>query len=156
MIGGLDRREHDGRSKVLVFDDEPIILELLATVLRREGYQVTITGREDEALQLVSNLGYDVAVTDLGIRKSDGRHLVSEIRRVSPETPIVAMTAYPALEIVNFAQEHAEAFLTKPFGIGELLSAVRRVLDGRAEGRAGSASGLTSRRKAPALAVSTP
>jgi two-component system cell cycle sensor histidine kinase/response regulator CckA len=156
MIGGLDRIERDGRSRVLVFDDEPMILELLATVLRREGYRVTVTRKEDEALQLVSNLGYDLAVTDLGIRKRDGCRLVSEIRRVSPGTPIVAMTAYPATEIVAFAQEHAEAFLTKPFGIGELVSAVRRVLDGRAVGRAGSASGLASRQKTPALAANTP
>jgi two-component system cell cycle sensor histidine kinase/response regulator CckA len=156
MIGGLDRRERDGCSKVLVFDDEPMILELLATVLQREGYRVTVTRRKDEALQLVSNLGYDLAVTDLGIRKSDGRRLVSEIRRVSPGTPIVAMTAYPAAEIVTFAETHAEALLTKPFGIGELLSAVRRVLDGNAVGGTRSSSGLASGQKAPALAVSTP
>lgn len=142
MIGGSDRRERDGRSTVLVFDDEPTILELLATVLQRAGYRVTATRNEDEALQLVSNLGYDLAVTDLGIRKNDGCRLVSEIRRVSPGTSIVAMTAYPAMEIVTFAEEHAEAFLTKPFGISELLSAVRRVLDGRAVARAASVSGL--------------
>jgi DNA-binding response OmpR family regulator len=156
MIGGLDRREIERRCRVLVFDDEPVILELLATVLQREGYGVTVTRREDEALYLVTNLGYDLAVTDLGIRENNGRRLVSEIRRVSPETPIVAMTAYPATDIVTFAEEHAEAFLTKPFGIGELLSAVRRALDGGAVRGPANMSNQASGERPSLLAASTP
>lgn len=156
MFDGLDRRGRDRRSTILVFDGEPMILDLLATVLQRDGYRVSTTRQSDEALQLLSNLSYDLVVTDLGVHENDGRRLVSEIRRVSPGTPIVAMTAYPAMEIVAFGEEHADAFLPKPFGIGELLSVVRRVLNGRAVSGAASTSSLRSVGGAPLLAANAP
>jgi DNA-binding response OmpR family regulator len=122
---------HHRRARILVFDDEPVILEFLAAVLTREGYQVTTTPHGDEALGLFGRQRFDLAVADLGLRQRDGRHLVHGIKQVSPGTAIVAMTAYPTNEVARFAEEHAEAFLTKPFNIGELLAAVRGVLDQR-------------------------
>jgi DNA-binding response OmpR family regulator len=156
MIGGSDRPKRNGHSTILVFDDEPMILGLLSKVLEREGYRVTATRDGDEAIELVSILSYDLALTDLGLRRRDGCRVVREIKRLRPETPILATTAYPAAEIVTFAEEHAEAFLTKPFGIGELLSLVRRVLDGRGDGRRDSASDVAAGRNAPALAATAP
>jgi DNA-binding response OmpR family regulator len=113
---------------ILVFDDEPVILDFLATALSREGYHVTTTPRGDEALGLSASQRFDLAIADLGLRQRDGRHLVRGIKQVSPGTAIIAMTAYPTNEVVQFAEEHAEAYLTKPFNIGELLNVVRRAM----------------------------
>jgi len=119
------------RESILVFDDEPVILDFLAKALRREGYHVTTTPDGDEALGLFAGHRFDLAIADLGLRQRDGRHLVRGIKQVSPGTVIVAMTAYPTNEVVRFAEEHAEAFLAKPFNIGELLAVVHRVMGRR-------------------------
>jgi CheY-like chemotaxis protein len=136
-----------------VYDCEPIILDLLASVLQREGYRVTATRLRDEAMKLVSSHKYDLAIADLEVRKMDGCQLIDRIRQVSPDTRVVATTAYPAREVVTYAEEHAEAFLTKPFGIADLLSAVRRVLDGRAMADAYGSAPLFPRESSPVLAA---
>ncbi|TKJ29683.1 MAG: hypothetical protein CEE40_07525 [Chloroflexi bacterium B3_Chlor] len=124
-VGSTDR---DGRERILVFDDEPVILDLLGSVLSREGYDVTTTPCDEEAFGLMSAQRFDLAVADVGLRPSNGCKLVREIRDVSPETAIVAITAYPAKEVVRFAREHAQAFLEKPFALSEFLTVVRATL----------------------------
>jgi DNA-binding response OmpR family regulator len=133
-----------GHGCILVFDNEPIVLDLLAVVLSREGYLVTATLRSEEAVGLASSRRFDLAVADLGLRRGDGRHLVRRLRQLSPETPIVATTAYPAAEIVSFAQEHADVLLPKPFGMGELVVAVSDLLQRGFRGGRGAESPLSS------------
>jgi DNA-binding NtrC family response regulator len=114
--------------RILVYDDEQVILDLLALVLSREGYQVAATLCDEEALGLVSTQRFDLAITDLGLRRSNGCRLVKTIRDLSPDTTVVAISAYPAKEVVRFARENAQVFLQKPFALGDLLSVVREAL----------------------------
>ena len=72
----------------------------------------------------MSTQRFDLAIADLGLRRSNGHELVRMIREVSPGTAIVAMSAYPAQEVVRFAREHAQAFLEKPFSLAELVDVV--------------------------------
>jgi CheY-like chemotaxis protein len=155
MLNSSDERECSVAGNILVFDGEPLILDLLASVLQREGYQVTATRLGDEAMDLVNAHSYDLAIADLELHTMEGRRLIDRIRQVSPETHVMATTAYPALDIVAFAEEYAEAFLTKPFGIGDLLSAVHRVLDGRAVGDAYGRATLVPYEGAPMLAANS-
>ncbi len=132
MVSGGHVDGSHRRTSILVFDEEPVILEFLAAALKREGYQVTTTPHGDEALGLFAGgHRFDLAIADLGLRQRDGRHLVRGIKQVSPGTVIVAMTAYPTSEVVRFAEEYAQAFLAKPFNLGDLLMAVRGVLNQR-------------------------
>ena len=154
MVGGRERDGCRGRECLLVFDEEPVILDLLALVLTREGYEVTTTARHEEALELFSGGTFDLAIADLGLHNGNGRRLVQEIKEISPETAIVSMSAYPAGEIQGFAEEHTEAFLTKPFDLSELLAAVRSALGrGRVE-ESGPDRVFASRQGLPVAAVS--
>jgi len=130
--------------RILVYDDEQVILDLLGLVLSREGYQVAATLCDDEALGLVSTERFDLAITDLGLRRSNGCRLVKKIRELSPDTAVVAISAYPAREVVRFATENAQAFLQKPFAIGELLSAVREALEDGSLANEGGESTIAS------------
>jgi DNA-binding NtrC family response regulator len=121
---GRDRQA----SRVVVYDDDRLLLEVLVTMLRRDGYQVTSTQSEQEAIALTRAQHFDLAVVDLGRQRSKGYDLVKVVSGTSPDTRIVAMSAYPAQEVVRFAREHAQAFLEKPFALGELMDAVRRLL----------------------------
>jgi CheY-like chemotaxis protein len=79
----------DGRrqGKTLIFDHEPLILEFLATVLRREGYCVTATASEEEVLGLLSGEGFDLPIADLRLSRWNGQQLESSIRQMTPDTP---------------------------------------------------------------------
>jgi DNA-binding response OmpR family regulator len=142
MVGGRDIRDARGSESILVFDDEQVILDFLAEVLTRHGYRVTTTPCGEEALQLFARHRFDLAIADLGLRRRDGRNLVRRIKQLSPQTSVVAMSAYPERDAISFAEGHTEAFLTKPFGMGELLSAVRQALGRRLLPEVGHARAL--------------
>jgi DNA-binding response OmpR family regulator len=154
MGGAAAAKGGNGHRNILVFDNEPIVLDLLALVLAKAGYLVTATARSQEALGLASSRRFDLAIADVGLRRRDGHYLVHRLRELSPETPIVATTAYPAAEVVSFAEENAEILLPKPFAIGELLVAVQETLerrlrgDGESDSRSSSLEGLS-----PAMSV---
>lgn len=120
---------HQVRERILVVDDEQAILELLKRVLSREGYQVTTTPGCEEAVDLMSTEGFDLAIVDVGLRHLDGSRLMERIRKASPETAMVVMTGYPAEEVIRFAQEQAQGYLEKPFDLQEFLAAVRSGLE---------------------------
>lgn len=121
--------EHQERQVILVVDDEQVILDLLRRVLSREGYKVATAARSEEALGLVSTECFDLAIADIGLHRVDGRDLMRRIREASPETALVAMTGYPADEVIRFAQDNAQGYLEKPFALEELLAVVRRALE---------------------------
>lgn len=123
-ISTADRRDRQA-GRIMVYDDDRLLLEVLVTMLRREGYQVTSTHSEQEAIVLARGQHFDLAVVDLGRQRSKGYDLVRMISVTSPETLVLAMSAYPAQEVVRFAREHAQAFLEKPFSLAELVDVVR-------------------------------
>jgi len=154
MVAHRNRDGCRGRGSVLVFDEEIVILDLLAVVLGREGYHVAAAAGHAEALELFSGGVFDLAIADLGLRNGNGRRLVQEIKKISPETAVVSMAAYPAGEIEDFAEQHTEAFLAKPFAMSELLAAVRAALGRRSARESGSGRTVVSRQNMPAGAVS--
>ena len=154
MVGGRKRARCRERNSVLVFDEETVILDLLALVLTREGYDVTTAARHEEALELFSGGTFDLAITDLGLHNRNGRRLVQEIKEISSETVIVSMAAYPAVEIQGFAEEHTQAFLVKPFDMSELLATVRSALGRGSVTESGPGPAFASRQGVPVAAAS--
>jgi DNA-binding NtrC family response regulator len=130
--GDLEVRREAGR-KILVVDDEQIILDLLGRVLSREGYQVTTARHAEDAVSEVNADNYDLAITDVDLCRSDGRELMSLIGETSPHTALVVMTGYSGERVKRFAQDHAQGLLAKPFALQQLLSVVRGALNSRAE-----------------------
>lgn len=121
----------EGSERILVVDDEQIILDLLERVLNREGYQVSTLRRPDAALSEVETGDFELAIADLDLWRSDGSELMQLIKQASPRTAIVVMTGYPEETIVRFAKEHAQGYLEKPFTLEEFLAVVRAALAAR-------------------------
>jgi DNA-binding NtrC family response regulator len=145
MKGDESRAAGNGGRKILVVDDEQIILDLLKRVLTREGYQVSTVLCFDDAITEVRNGTYDLAIADVGLYCSDGRELIRVIGRVSPGTAIVLMTGYADDRIVRFAMEYAHGLLEKPFDLEQLLATVRAALEPRVDGaRRSDAAPLSS------------
>ena len=114
--------------KILVVDDEQIILDLMRRVLSREGYQVSTVRCAEEAMIEFSNGSHDLLIADMDLCRSDGRELMRMLGEASPRAAIVVMTGFPEERIVRFAQEHTQGLLEKPFALEQLLTTVRKAL----------------------------
>jgi two-component system KDP operon response regulator KdpE len=114
-----------GEPVVLVVDDEVQIRRALATNLKARGYHVEAVATGEEALAEVARLHPDLVVLDLGLPGIDGVEVIEGIRGWSP-VPILVLSARGA-EAAKVAALDAGAddYVTKPFGMAELLARVR-------------------------------
>lgn len=118
--------------KILVVDDEQSMTQFLGIVLRKEGYQVTVSGNGRDALEKVRAEGFDVVITDLRMPGMDGIALLEGIKKHDPTIPVVIMTAYAsqqtAIDAVNLG---AFQYLIKNAKNDEIKLVVRNAAEMR-------------------------
>lgn len=116
--------------KILVVDDEAIVLESCRRVLEAEGYDVLLASSADEALEAIRNDPPGLLLADIKMPQHDGVYLIRELRKERQEIPIVLMTGYTTKETVaEAAQIGAATLIAKPFTPDELAETVRRVVE---------------------------
>ncbi len=121
---------NDASSKgnILVVDDEPQITRVLKTTLTSQGYGVRVASDGDEAIQLMKEWSPDLVITDLRMPNLDGLGLCKEIRARS-KLPIIVLSVKGEERIkVEALDAGADDYVTKPFGVAELLARVRAAL----------------------------
>jgi two-component system KDP operon response regulator KdpE len=112
-------------TKVLVVDDEPQIVRGLRTNLRARGYQVITASDGDEALGAAAREHPDIAIVDLGLPGIDGVEVIEGIRGWS-RMPILVLSARDQeSDKVRALDAGADDYVTKPFGMDELLARLR-------------------------------
>ena len=118
--------------RILVVDDEPNMLRLLKTILMdKTGYEVTTTNNPLEVSKLLQEEPYDLVVSDLKMPLVDGIDLIDIIKKISPDLPIIIITAYGTIETAEEAiQKGAYDFITKPFRKEALAVVIDAVLAG--------------------------
>ena len=117
--------------RVLVVEDEPHIRELVALHLGLEGLQVTQAADGEQAIKLVQSQPFDLCVLDLMLPRIDGLAVCRAIRRepVNADAPILMLTARrEEADKVLGLESGADDYLTKPFGVRELVARVRALL----------------------------
>lgn len=113
---------------ILVIDDEPQILRALRTILTEKGFRVTTAVRGEEGLTLAAANPPDVVILDLGLPDMDGIEVCSRFREWT-QCPIIVLSVRDAEhDKVAALDRGADDYLTKPFGIEELLARVRVAL----------------------------
>src|SRR5256885_6361029 len=116
------------RIRILVVDDEHTLRESCATVLRHEGYDVTVCSRGQEALDLLKRRGFDIVLADLYMSQVDGLTLLRAALTTNHDTIVIVMTGNPSVESsVEALRQGAFDYLPKPFSASHL-----QVLIGRA------------------------
>ena len=111
--------------RVLVVDDEPQLRRALLTNLSARGYDVDVASTGEEALAHAARLHPDVVILDLGLPGIDGLEVVRGLRGWT-EVPIVVLSARDAEEAkVAALDAGADDYVTKPFGMDELLARLR-------------------------------
>ena len=118
--------------QILVVEDEWDIAELLIFLLVSEGYWVEHARDGNVALEMLMERSWDLVLTDLMMPGLDGNELVQKIRE-SPHLaplPVMMLSALPE-HIARARCESIDSFLQKPFGLEDLLRAVRSLLADR-------------------------
>ena len=115
-------------SLVLAVDDEPQLLRALITNLRARGYKVDAATTGEIALELAARHHPDVVVLDLGLPAMSGIEVIRGLRGWT-EVPIIVLSARDAEhDKIAALDAGADDYVTKPFGMGELLARVRAAL----------------------------
>jgi two-component system KDP operon response regulator KdpE len=110
---------------VLVVDDEPHILRTLSINLRARDYDVETAADGRSALQIVDERPPDVIVLDLGLPDIDGVEVIRRLRTASAVPVIVLSARHDSDDKVEALDAGADDYVTKPFGMDELLARVR-------------------------------
>src|SRR5262245_50210506 len=115
-------------SKVLVVDDEPQITRVLRTVLTSQGYQVRTAPEGESALSNFKEWSPELVITDLYMPHMDGVELCRRIRELSTVPIIVLSVKGEEKTKVEALDSGADDYVTKPFGMDELMARVRAAL----------------------------
>ncbi|CAI9404688.1 response regulator [Nocardioides sp. T2.26MG-1] len=115
-------------STVLVVDDEPQILRALSINLRARGYEVVTAGDGGEALQLAAAALPDVVILDLGLPDLDGVEVIAGLRGWASVPILVLSGRSDSADKVDALDAGADDYVTKPFGMDELMARLRAML----------------------------
>ncbi|MEO7478787.1 MAG: response regulator transcription factor [Lysobacteraceae bacterium] len=115
-------------ARILVIDDELQIRKFLDISLRAQGYRVETTGTGESGLAAFTARGADLVILDLGLPDRDGHSVLAHLRRHSTVPVILLTVRSNESEKVAALDAGASDYVTKPFGVQELMARVRALL----------------------------
>lgn len=116
---------------VLIVDDDVAFGQTLSDVLQAKGHQVAVATGGREALGQVKERPFTFILLDVRMPDMNGVETYKEIKKVRPGTPVVMMTAYAVLDLVQEAlAEGAHSVMYKPLEIDELLGLINKAAQG--------------------------
>jgi two-component system response regulator GlrR len=117
-------------NKVLVVDDDLNLLKIMRMRLEAEGYQIDTASDAEQALQLVSENLFDLALIDLKLGDQNGIEVMERCHGICPGMPVIILTAYGTIKsAVEAMHRGAVTYLTKPFEYPELLQQIKICLN---------------------------
>ena len=111
------------RVSILIIDDDEGMLKTLNYILSDKGYEVVVRRSGAEAIELVKKRTFDIALIDIKMPGMDGVAVLKAIKKLSPETSIMMITAYTMHKLVEEAKkEGVQVVLPKPLDIDKMIS----------------------------------
>ncbi|HUT65924.1 MAG TPA: response regulator [Spirochaetota bacterium] len=120
--------------KILVVDDDKIVLESCKRILESEGFKVFLVLSAQEAIELLEVEYFDLMIIDVKMPAQDGMYLLEQIKRkwpldIWPELPVIVMSGYPTPKTITDGLDRgATDFIPKPFTPDELVSSVNKAI----------------------------
>jgi formate/nitrite transporter len=115
--------------RMLVIDDDRTVLDSCQKIFISEGYDVVVTTDPQEGLKLASDKAFDVILVDWKMPGFDGLDVVEELDRRSPDSAMVMISGYPALERATEAMKRgAMDYVPKPFTPEEIVQTVKKAV----------------------------
>jgi len=130
-----DRQDAAGvelTGRILIVDDDPHFLRVLARILSGENFLVSSAGGACDALELIKSAQFDLVISDLRMPECDGLNFLEALRRKGNNVPVIILTAYGEVDTYLAAMNAgATEYLNKPIHSEELLRIVRSCLRSR-------------------------
>jgi len=116
--------------RILVAEDEPMLLKTIELKLKKEGYEVVATVDGRQAMAEIEASDPDMVITDIMMPYASGLEIISHVRqKISRKIPIIILTAMEQEKVVMEAFElGADDYITKPFSLNELVMRVKRLM----------------------------
>ncbi len=115
--------------RILVVDDEPIVLTCCQRILEDQGHTVHLVGSADEAITVMEDEPFEILLVDIKMPIRDGIDLVREIKEKWPQTSVVVMTGYATPGTIRKSRSvKADRFISKPFTPDELLEILQTII----------------------------
>ena len=115
--------------KILVVDDDSSIRNMLAIVLKEEGYGVTVADSSESALREMKTEAFDLVISDIKMPGISGIQLLKKLKTINVEIPVIMITAFAsANDAVEAMKLGAEDYVTKPFNLDELKLIIEKSL----------------------------
>jgi formate/nitrite transporter len=119
----------DNAKRMLVIDDEPVVLSSVQRIFSEQGYEVKTADNPRAGLEMATECSYEVILCDWRMPDVDGIDVVEMLDKRCPEAAIVMITGFPAIERATEAVKRgAVDYLAKPFTPEEIISAVNKAL----------------------------
>ena len=109
--------------RLLVVDDDPSIVKILSLTMTESGYEVDEANDGIEAVELIQNNSYDVAIIDSIMPNMNGAEVCKFIKSHYPSTYIIGISGYPD-SLIKLKNEGADICFTKPFSIDQIKRAI--------------------------------
>ena len=117
---------------MLVVDDDAGARGLLQEIFQREGYDVVVAARGDDALRLAQAQTFDVVLSDVRLPDIDGIEVLRRLRREHPDLTVILITAFGTVEMaIRALHEGAYDYVRKPFQVEEVRRCVARAMERR-------------------------
>ena len=115
------------KKRILVLDDETIVLKRLGPALEKAGYAVELFSRSAEAFNRIQETTFDIVITDLKMEGLDGMQFLTQVKERSPKTEVIVITGFATMDTAKESfQKGVFDFLAKPFKLGEILETVKK------------------------------
>lgn len=115
--------------RILIVDDDPSMRLALSETLESCGYDVESADNGSEALQKFQTQSFEIVITDMRMPHLGGMDVLKGVKKISPQTPVILITAYGTVSTaVEAMKEGASEFIMKPFSLDDLQGVVKNVL----------------------------
>ncbi len=117
--------------KIIIADDDEAILSILNNALLVLGYDVVLARSGEKAIEEFYKNDFDMLITDYMMPGLSGKELITAVKKIKPDIPVIMITGYPLAYPPGVAKsEGIDAYLLKPFRINQLMDVVSRLLPG--------------------------
>lgn len=129
------------KDRILLVEDDSTLSMIVSETLQRDGFEVLTAGDGEDGLRKFTRHGADLIIADVMMPRMDGFAMAKEIRRTSPDVPIIFLTAKSTIDDVEQGFDiGANDYLKKPFELRELLVRIKALLRNKATSRSASST----------------
>jgi ATP-dependent Lon protease len=116
--------------RILIVDDESIVVRNLEHMLKKEGYSIATAGSGEEAFQRLEDFDFDVVITDLKMPKISGTDVLEKAKHKYPDTQVIMITGFASVDTaVDAIKKGAFHYIAKPFKLEDVRSVVKKALE---------------------------